>query len=412
MIRLPFPHPGQQKVRSEAQRFNWLSAGRRWRKTTLAMSIAVEAALDGGTYIWGAPTFDQVRIGFDETQSACAGFAQFNQSRMTATFPSTQGKIYFRSLDNPNNVRGYTADGVVTDEAGFVKQVAWTEVLRPMLMDTGGWHWGIGTPNGMNWFWQEFIKAENRSDSMTWAIPSLGCRINDRKLIREPHPYENPDLSFEEIKTLWEEMPERIFRQEILGEFLDTGGGVFRLVREAATAVPLNGPKEGHQYIAGVDVAALQDFTVVIVLDVHSKEMVFLDRFNRVDYPRLEAELEAIYRLFNLDTMIIESNSIGQPVIDHLLQRGLSIIPFMTTNATKTAAIQSLQAAFEHGQISILNHPILLSELLAFEGAKRSTYWVFGAPDGLHDDTVMALALAWSGLKYTTITPVKNFLFN
>ena len=67
-IRLPCPHQGQILVRNEAKRFNWLSAGRRWRKTTLAMSIAVENAVNGKTIIWGAPTYDQVSVGFEETR--------------------------------------------------------------------------------------------------------------------------------------------------------------------------------------------------------------------------------------------------------------------------------------------------------------------------------------------------------
>ena len=57
---------------------------------------------------------------------------------MTVTLPNA-GRIVFRSLDNPDNARGHTADGVVIDEVGHIKPAAWYEVLRPMLIDTGGW---------------------------------------------------------------------------------------------------------------------------------------------------------------------------------------------------------------------------------------------------------------------------------
>ena len=103
------PHPGQQTVRRDSQRFNWLSAGRRWRKTTLMMAIAVEGALKGMTWLWGAPTFDQVRIGWNETRHAAGGAANFTQQRMTAEFP-TGGEIIYRSLDDANNARGHTAE--------------------------------------------------------------------------------------------------------------------------------------------------------------------------------------------------------------------------------------------------------------------------------------------------------------
>ena len=194
-IRLPYPHQGQILVRREAKRFNWLSAGRRWRKTTLAMAIAVENAVNGKTIIWGAPTYDQVSVGFEETRKASHGVAKFNQSRMEAHFPNG-GRILYRSLDNPDNARGHTADGVVMDEAAYIHRKAWSEVLRPMLIDTNGWAWGISTPCGRNWYWEEHTKALDDPDSMAWQVPTLGVRITDRGLVREPNPYENPDIPF------------------------------------------------------------------------------------------------------------------------------------------------------------------------------------------------------------------------
>src|SRR3989304_3259085 len=161
VIRVPYPHQGQRTVRHEAQRFNWLSAGGPWRKTTLAMEIAVEESMLGKQIVWGAPTFDQVRIGWNETHKATAGMYSFSQQRMTAESP-TGGKIVYRPRDDPDNARGHTADGVIIDEVGDVKQQAWYEVLRPMLIDTGGWAWAIGTPKGRNWFWRGGLAGTDR----------------------------------------------------------------------------------------------------------------------------------------------------------------------------------------------------------------------------------------------------------
>ena len=395
-IRLPYPHPGQILVRKEARRFNWLSAGRRWRKTTLTMAIAVENAVQGKAIIWGAPTYDQVRIGFEETQKAAVGIAEFNQSRMEAIFPNG-GKVIYRSLDKANNVRGHTADGVVMDEAAYVDKEAWNKVLRPMLIDTGGWSWAIGSPNGRNWYWEEHVKAADDPDSMAWQVPTLGVRITDDGLVREPHPYENPDIPFDEIEKLFQSSPRKEFEQEILGQFVDLSGGVFRRVQEAAILEPRE-PEPGKQYVAGVDVAASVDFTVVTVLDAETKEMVWMDRFNRVDYPVLIDRLEAVYKRYHLTSMVVESNSIGRPVIDELVARGLNIVPFTTTSATKQAIIQNLQAAFENGQILVLNNQILVGELLSFESKRNASGgFSYSAPDGMHDDCVLSLAIAWHG---------------
>jgi hypothetical protein len=202
-----------------------------------------------------------------------------------------------------------------------------------------------------------------------------------------------------EIDAARRSLPERIFRQEYEAEFLDDAGGVFRGVMAAATAELLERAQPGGQYIAGVDVAALVDFTVVSVFDVKSRTQVYMDRFNRVDYPMLEERLASVYKRFNLDAMTIESNSIGQGVFDHLRQRGLTVLGFHTSATTKHAIISQLASAFEHNEITILPDPVQVGELQAYQGQRNASGgWKYGAPEGMHDDTVMAMAIAWQGI--------------
>ncbi|MDD2252349.1 MAG: hypothetical protein PHQ10_05220, partial [Dehalococcoidales bacterium] len=192
-----------------------------------------------------------------------------------------------------------------------------------------------------------------------------------------------------------ERVNELAYRQEWLGEFVDAEGLVFRRVQESAVLQPRE-PQAGRQYVAGVDVASSIDFTVVSVLDAESKEMVYMDRFNRVDYPVLIDRLESVYHRYGLTSMVVEANSIGRPVIDELVTRGLNIVPFTTTSATKQAIIQNLQAAFENGQILVLDEPVLIGELLSFESKRnQSGGFSYSAPSGMHDDCVMSLAIAW-----------------
>jgi len=397
-IRLPYPHPGQRAVLSQARRFNWLSAGRRWRKTTLAMSIVVEAALRGGTYVWGAPTYDQVRIGMAEVKRAIGNVAVFNLSRMMVEIPQTGGTIIFRSLDNPDNVRGYTADGVVMDEAAFIKGDAWLEVLRPMLIDTGGWAWGIGTPKGRNWFYNEFAKAQDHDDYMAWQIPTRGAKIVDGELMHCPHPLENPYVPFSEIVQMWRQMPQRVFEQEILGIFHEEIGSVFRRIMEAATATPQDSAVPGHQYIMGIDWARSQDFTVLAIVDATSNQLVHLDRFNQIDYAVQRGRVLAAYERFRPERVIAEMNAMGQPMVEQLMRDGLPVEGFTTTNATKAAIIDALALAFEQGALAILPDPTLINELQSYEMDRSpSGLMRYGAPSGMHDDTVMALAMAWYG---------------
>ena len=76
----------------------------------------------------------------------------------------------------------------------------------------------------------------------------------------------------------------------------------------------------------------------------------------------------------------------------------LPITAFNTTNSTKAAAIEALSLAFERREITILNDPILIGELQAFEISRTPSGMVkYSAPSGMHDDMVMSLALAWQG---------------
>lgn len=393
------PHRGQAIVRTQAKRFNVLSAGRRWRKTTLAMSISVEEAIAGKTILWGAPTFDQVRIGWNETKHACgeAKDVVFTQQRMMAEFKRTGGMIIYRSLDDPDNARGHTADGLVVDEAGDIKNDAYYEVLRPMLLDTSGWAWLIGTPRGRNWFWREHFMAADRDDSISWQVPTLGVEIRDGVLLRKPHQLENPDISFDELTMMHATMPESTFRQEILAEFLEGEGQVFRNINACINA-PQTTPEahKGHRIVGGADWGKQQDFTSLSLLCTDCNAEVALDRFNQIDYHVQRKRLEALHDKWHVTQWTGESNSMGEPILEELQRSGIPIVGFTTTASSKPPLIESLALAFERAEVQWLNIPIATTELEAYERkisptTGRSQY---SAPEGVHDDTVIARALA------------------
>jgi hypothetical protein len=88
----------------------------------------------------------------------------------------------------------------------------------------------------------------------------------------------------------------------------------------------------------------------------------------------------------------------GGPLVEQLQRDGLPVKGFMTTNASKEEAVRSLEGAFERGEIRILNDPVLIGELQAFEQVMMAGgKYRFSAPEGMHDDCVISLAIAWQG---------------
>jgi hypothetical protein len=381
-----------------------LCAGRRWRKTTLAMHIAVEDLLRrtraGKTILWTAPTYDQCWTGWSELRKAVGGVAQFNQSRMEVTFP-TGGLVMFRSLDRPDNARSKTADGIVIDEAALVSEDAYYEVLRPLISDTGGWVVALFTPKGRNWVWRECMAAADKPDSAFWQAPTLGVEVVAGQLVRKPHPLENPFFSFAEIVNLYASLPVRAFEAEYLAQFLEGEGAVFRFVEERCH-LPRAEPYAGS-FVAGLDFAQTTDFTVMVILDRNTRHMVDYARFNQASWNVQRGRIRALYDRWQPETIWAEANSIGSPNIEALQNEGLPVRAFMTTAQSKPPLIESLALAFEKGEIACLNDATLKNELMAYERTVsritgRSQY---SAPEGLHDDMVIALALANHGMQHS-----------
>jgi hypothetical protein len=362
------------------------------------MSVAIEAAAHRKQILWGAPTYDQVYTGWEEARKAAQGVALFRQSRMEAVFPGG-GRIMYRSLDDPDNARSKTADGIVIDEAADVDEAAWTEVLQPMLMDTGGWLLAQGTPKGRNWFWREFVASADRPDAASWNAPTLGCNVAGGRLIRSPHPLENPNIRFDELGRMFRDMPERTFRQEILAEFIEEAGGVFRKVSEAVDP-GRNGPDDphaGHNYTLGVDLARVEDFTVLCVLD-HSGRQAYFERFNQISWERQVAAIAAVAARYRCP-VVLDSTGVGDPILERLRSEGLNVTAYHLTNPSKTALIDGLAMALEGGKLRLMDLPEQTNELLAYQYELTPSRNVrTNAPAGMHDDTVIALALAAWGI--------------
>jgi hypothetical protein len=119
------------------------------------------------------------------------------------------------------------------------------------------------------------------------------------------------------------ELTERRFAQEILAQFLDDAGGVFRGVMACATATRQDGPIEGHHYVMGVDLARRVDFTVCTVIDTTTHQMVAMDRFNQIDWSLQVQRIKTLALRFNVSRVIVDQTGVGDPVVEQL-QRELS----------------------------------------------------------------------------------------
>lgn len=385
MLRVEFPqlHPLQETIADSPARFRVVSAGRRWGKSLMAGDLAVGAALGGGKVWWVGPTYPLTTAAWRDLKATARQIpgTEISESTRTLIFP-TGGLLEVKSADNPDSLRGVGLDFLVIDEAAFVAEEAWTEALRPTLADRQGRALIISTPKGRNWFWRAFQLGQDASQDewRSWQAPTSS----------------SPYIASTELAAAKAGLPERVWRQEFLADFLEDGGSVFRGVRTAASARVLTHAEPGRRYVMGVDWGKTEDFTVITVIDDETGEVVRVDRFNQIDYTVQRGRVVSAFEAFHPATVVVERNSIGEPLIEELVRSGLPVQPFTTSNASKSLIIDALALAFERGDVRIPDDPSLLAELEAFEMERLpGGSFRYAAPSGMHDDMVMSLAFAW-----------------
>jgi len=112
-------------------------------------------------------------------------------------------KITIFGADNPDSLRGLYFDGVILDEFGDMRPSLWGEVILPTLVDRKGWAVFIGTPKGMNHFYDIHEKYTHDPSCFTLTLP-----INVTNILDET-----------DIADFRRQMSDEQFRQEFLCDF-------------------------------------------------------------------------------------------------------------------------------------------------------------------------------------------------
>ena len=267
-LTLPKRHAGQETVAQEARRFNSLACGRRFGKSTFGIDRCVTPDVLPYPVGWFSPTYKMLL----EVWREAVRLLKLIASRISVSDHRIEniagGVLEFWSLDNPDVARGRKYRRIVVDEAAMVPALmdAWQYVLRPTLVDYTGDAWFLSTPKGRDGFWQMWQWGQDpaQTEWASWQMPSSV----------------NPRIPPSELDAMREAMPERAYQQEIDALFLQDGLSVFRGIEAAATAPRQDGPQGGATYVAGVDWALSNDFTVLTIVDATNRAVVYIDRFN------------------------------------------------------------------------------------------------------------------------------------
>jgi hypothetical protein len=327
---------------------------------------------------WVSPIYKQAEKVFDEMVRAFAGTQLIKSNGQKLQIECPNGStIQFFSAERYDNIRGFTFDYLVCDEFAFMAEQAWTEVLRATVLVKGKKVLLISTPKGKNHFYNLFnldgVNNQYKSFKMT--------------------SYDNPIIEPSEIDGARLTLPDNVFRQEYLAEFIDGGAGVFKELTFN------NNPSGAERYYGGIDLGRADDYSVLTVLN-DKGQMVQCERWRHQEWRSIIDSMVAIMRKWNVKAYI-EVNSVGDAIFEQIKPLYKDIEPFVTTSKSKQDIIESLQVAVQNKEFTALDIDWLRKEfeVFTFEYSHKTRSVKYSAPPGFHDDGVMSCAMAYHAFK-------------
>jgi hypothetical protein len=359
-------------------RYAVVEASTKAGKTVGCMAWLMEQAFingrEGRNYWWVAPVYPQAKIAFRRIKRGLPkSLFVANESELTITLPNGS-VVWFKSGEKPDNLYGEDVFAAVIDEASRVREDSWIAV-RSVLTATRGPVRIIGNVKGRaNWHFRLARKAEAGEPGMAYAkLTAYDAAAGGV-------------ISLAEIEDAKKLLPDNVFRELYLAEPSDDEGNPFGLSHILKCVAPLS---EGRPVANGIDLAKSSDWSVAIGLDRDG----ICCGFERWQGP-WEATVDRILGLVGRTPTLVDSTGVGDPIVERLQKLRRNVFEgYQFSSSSKQKLMEGLAAAIQSGEVRFPDGPIR-AELELFEYQYTRTGVRYSAPEGYHDDCVMALALA------------------
>jgi hypothetical protein len=330
---------------------------------------------------------------------------------VTATGPLlkwyTGATVAFKSADSPDSIvsRGYNL--IVIDEAALIQEQVFTQQILGTARKAGIKIFMITSPRGKkHWTYKYYLRGQDK---------------NEKNYLSYTQPYtKNPHFS-PILAELIKDLPDWIYRQEYMAQFIDDGDTVFRNLdaclipgdeiqfdsNDQEWSTPLTDVEvkdydgsisirkaQDRRFIVAMDLAKSKDFTVITVMDLETGDCVYYRRLNKTDYREIIKLCVGICHKYNNSELIYDATGVGAGVGDFLKNEDVVAHPYVFTNETKSDLINRLILSTEYAEIKLPNIVTIKNEFSAFTYELTRTGKIsYNAPSGMHDDVVISVAL-------------------
>lgn len=405
--------PFQKEAIDCEDRFVMLNWGRQTGKTTITALTGLYNALwnDGHTILVLSPKQRQSNRLFGKMKNfllrSHRKFPElqiYNEiSRETATILEfiNGSEIYSLPIAiDGSNIRGFTADMIIIDEAARItNEEAWS-AIKPMIITTNGKMWLISTPKGTNNYFYRCYKDKDMHFKSFHATS-----------------YNNPMADMSQIEGDKKWLPVILWEEEYLAKFIDESDSFFPLrLIERFFSKNINErdmPLPNCDYFMGCDPASVGlDSTVLVILEKHANWTAVVKYIETKETTMETAgRIKKLNELWKFKKIIIDQTGLGTGMVEFLIQEKLPVEGIHQTNKIKEDMYNNLKMQMTTGLLSIyddkarkqlldMKYAYTKTGYLSIQSSQRS----HTMPGG--DDYCTALCLATLPLK----TPVTKVL--
>jgi len=372
-------HEGQKRCLMGSRRFNVIPCGRRWGKTTMGLGLAyygspgAPGALAHGYDVgWFAPTYKLLDEAWRLARRFLSPFITRSDGSNHRLEIGNAAMDFWNLSEDCGRGRKYGL--VIIDEAAIASdlQTAWEQAIRPTLTDYHGAAFFFSTPKGLNYFYSLHDSAPRLND---WAIYKASS-------------YDNPHLDPMELDAMRDTMPELVYKQEILAEFVTFGAGLVK------PDYLQDGPCQADlPVVLGVDLAISEregsDWTAIVALSrdpVSGRIYLREVERHRCGFREVLARIDAAAHRWQPALIAIEQTQYQAAVVQELARSTRWPVRGIKPDRDKVTRFAPLLTRYE--QRLVWHDPARVpawfrEELLSF-------------PEGVHDDAVDAAAYAFA----------------
>lgn len=308
--------------------------------------------------------------------------------------------IMFYSSGSYDSVAGNSFDFLVCDEFGLWSPLAWG-IIKPTLAAKRNAKVVIGsTPRGRNDF---YTVCQSGMDTKNGLYKHYRMSYLD-----------NEFYDMREVEDAKATMPETVFRQEYLAEFIFGISSVFGTFSGLQKLKKYKIALDGEEYFFAIDVSGDgEDKTILTIVDVAGNP-AFIHEAVNTSISKQADELWYYIKKYNASGYV-ETNGLGKGLFDILSDKGADVVPFIATNESKQLLVATINKSISDGEFILPTAelcPQLDNEMSTFIVDRTATGKLkYSHIKGGHDDYVDSLMMAHYFAKVTScsVTEVRNY---